>query len=163
MRRVAAIIAFLLTGWITVEPMAFATLPATRPVCCYKNGKHQCAGLIWENSQDGELYRRGALPAYPLRARTLLLARQFEFELTVSTYLQPLTFSQISSTDLGQYHGLNASVLYERGPRGNALFQFATGSTPTVALGRSGPLVVPQQQAWPLRLFRRNLIRHDLG
>ena len=33
----------------------------------------------------------------------------------------------------------------------------------TVALGRSGQLVVPQRQAWPLRLFSRNSIRHDLG
>ena len=116
MRRVVAIIAFLLTGWTAVEPMSFATVPATAPTCCHKNGKHHCAGLVQENSQDGESYLRGALPLCPFRARTLFLARQFEFELPVSTYPQSLTFSQLSSIDLAQYHALNSTVLFERGP-----------------------------------------------
>jgi hypothetical protein len=116
MRRIVAIIAFLLAGWTAVEPMLFAAVPATVPVCCYKNGKHHCAGLVRENSQDGEVYLRGALPPCPFRARTLLVARQFEFELPVSTYPQPLTFSQLSSIDLAQYHALDSSVLFERGP-----------------------------------------------
>jgi hypothetical protein len=115
MRRVVAILAFLLTGWTAVEPVWFAAVPATAPVCCLKNGKHHCAGLIRESPQDGESYLRGALPPCPFRARNVLLARHFAFELPLSTYAQP-AFSPLSSIDVAPYHTLNASVLFERGP-----------------------------------------------
>jgi hypothetical protein len=83
MRRVSATFLLAVLGFTAVIPLVFADPESSRPVCCRRDGKHQCAMMAaqaQEESSSGPALRAtratcpyfpgsGAEPTYPSAAK----------------------------------------------------------------------------------------------
>jgi hypothetical protein len=83
MRRFLATLLLAVLGSTAAIPLVFADPDSTRPVCCRRNGKHQCAmmaGQAQQQSSSGPAFvtlratcayfpSSGAVPVYPGAAK----------------------------------------------------------------------------------------------
>ena len=116
MRRWIATFAFLLLGWTSVEPAAFA-FEARKPLCCQKNGKHHCAEMTQDAPDGGGSNLRAFSPSCPHQSQILFASAHFQFAVNRSLFFAGLSSQRISFSSYLFSRGLlAASERFDRGP-----------------------------------------------
>jgi hypothetical protein len=106
MRRLVATFALSVMVWSFAAPLAFAATAVAVPLCCRRNGKHQCAnqvsampGMSGDDVRSNVRSVRSDSPACPYRSRAATPISVAQPQGAAFSWLQPPSAGFVASVD----------------------------------------------------------------